>query len=154
MELKKMQFEKIFGLYSWWLDTYYVVIWMQYKFFVDGEWRHDEHQPYISGEFGIVNTVLLATDPNFVPVLNPDIASGSNMDVDNEAFRRVVRVSHILKVVIVAMNMALCVLALGYIVLWLKFQRTVLMPWSDWWLICNSFNDSWLHVSCWCLSIQ
>lgn len=90
---------------------------MQYKFLVDGEWRHDEHQPYISGEFGIVNTVLLATDPNFVPVLNPDIASGSNMDVDNEAFRRVVRVSHILKVVIVAMNMALCVLALGYIVL-------------------------------------
>ncbi|WJX96122.1 AMP-activated serine/threonine-protein kinase regulatory subunit, variant 2 [Trifolium repens] len=65
----------------------------QYKFFVDGEWRHDEHQPYISGEYGIVNTVLLATDPNFVPVLPPDIVSGSNMDVDNEAFRRVVRLT-------------------------------------------------------------
>ncbi|MED6106462.1 AMP-activated serine/threonine-protein kinase regulatory subunit [Stylosanthes scabra] len=65
----------------------------QYKFYVDGEWRHDEHQPYISGEFGIVNTVLLATDPNFVPVLNPEIASGSNMDVDDEAFRRVVRLT-------------------------------------------------------------
>ncbi|XP_057752321.1 sucrose nonfermenting 4-like protein isoform X1 [Arachis stenosperma] len=65
----------------------------QYKFYVDGEWRHDEHQPYISGEIGIVNTVLLATDPNFVPVLNPDIASGSNMDVDNEGFRRVVRLT-------------------------------------------------------------
>lgn len=71
---------------------------MQYKFFVDGEWRHDEHQPYISGEYGIVNTVLLATEPNFVPVLPPDIVAGSNMDVDNEAFRRVVRVTHTLTV--------------------------------------------------------
>ncbi|KAJ7980244.1 Sucrose nonfermenting 4-like protein [Quillaja saponaria] len=64
----------------------------QYKFFVDGEWRHDEHQPYIPGDFGVVNTVLLATDPNFIPTLSPDLASVSNMDVDNEAFRRVVRV--------------------------------------------------------------
>lgn len=79
---------------------------MQYKFFVDGEWRHDEHQPYISGEYGIVNTVLLATDPNFVPVLNPNLVSGSSMDVDNEAFRRVVRISHTLTVVIVIMSMA------------------------------------------------
>ncbi|XP_004508285.1 sucrose nonfermenting 4-like protein [Cicer arietinum] len=68
----------------------------QYKFFVDGEWRHDEHQPYISGEYGIVNTVLLATEPNFVPVLPPDIVAGSNMDVDNEAFRRVVRLSEVM----------------------------------------------------------
>ncbi|TKY54130.1 Sucrose nonfermenting 4 protein [Spatholobus suberectus] len=60
----------------------------QYKFFVDGEWRHDEHQPYVSGEYGIVNTVLLATDPNFVPILTPEMVSGSNMDLDNEAFRR------------------------------------------------------------------
>ncbi|KAE9609588.1 hypothetical protein Lal_00006748 [Lupinus albus] len=67
----------------------------QYKFYVDGEWRHDEHQPYMSGEFGIVNTVLLATDPNFIPILPPDIASGSNMDVDNEAFRRVVRLTDV-----------------------------------------------------------
>ncbi|KAF7837846.1 sucrose nonfermenting 4-like protein isoform X1 [Senna tora] len=61
----------------------------QYKFFVDGEWRHDDRQPYVPGEYGIVNTVLLATDPNFMPVVTPDITSGSNMDVDNEAFRRV-----------------------------------------------------------------
>ncbi|QCD79963.1 sucrose nonfermenting 4-like protein [Vigna unguiculata] len=65
----------------------------QYKFYVDGEWRHDEHQPCLSGEYGIVNTVLLATDPNFVPVLTPEIVSGSNMDVDNEAFRRMVRLT-------------------------------------------------------------
>ncbi|XP_019425810.1 PREDICTED: sucrose nonfermenting 4-like protein isoform X1 [Lupinus angustifolius] len=60
----------------------------QYKFYVDGEWRHDEHQPYVSGEYGIVNTVLLATDPNYIPVLTREIPSGNNMDVDNEAFRR------------------------------------------------------------------
>ncbi|CAI8590072.1 unnamed protein product [Vicia faba] len=60
----------------------------QYKFFVDGEWRHDEHQPYVHGQYGIVNTVLLATDPNYIPVINLDIAPGSNMDVDNETFCR------------------------------------------------------------------
>ncbi|XP_061336742.1 sucrose nonfermenting 4-like protein [Gastrolobium bilobum] len=65
----------------------------QYKFFVDGEWQHDEHQPFVPGEYGIVNTVFLATDPNYIPVLTPDIASGNNMDVDNEAFRRGVRLT-------------------------------------------------------------
>ena len=67
---------------------------MQYKFFVDGEWRHDEHQPFAPGQYGIVNTVFLATDPNYMPVLNPEIASGSSMDVDNEAVRRTVRLSY------------------------------------------------------------
>ncbi|MBA0710616.1 hypothetical protein Golax_009893 [Gossypium laxum] len=28
----------------------------EYKFFVDGEWRHDEQQPHRNGEYGIVNT--------------------------------------------------------------------------------------------------
>lgn len=64
---------------------------MQYKFFVDGEWRHDEHQPCVPGDYGIVNTVLLATDPNYIPVITTDAASENNMDVDNEAFRRMVR---------------------------------------------------------------
>lgn len=71
---------------------------MQYKFYVDGEWRHDEHQPCLSGEYGIVNTVFLATDP-FVPLLTPDTVSGSNMDVDNEAFRRMVNITYTLTVV-------------------------------------------------------
>lgn len=95
----------MFDLYSWWLLTKWFFE-MQYKFFVDGEWRHDEHQPYISGEYGIVNTVLLATDPNFIPVLPPDIVSGSNMDVDSETFRRVVRVIHTLTVVIIITNIS------------------------------------------------
>ncbi|KAG2727155.1 hypothetical protein I3760_01G146300 [Carya illinoinensis] len=45
----------------------------QYKFYVDGQWRYDESQHHESGEYGTVNTLLLATD---------------YMDVDNEAFRR------------------------------------------------------------------
>lgn len=65
----------------------------QYKFFVDGEWRHDEHEQYLTtSEYGIVNTVLLAMEPDYIPtMLNSDIPSGSNMDVDNDAFRRLVR---------------------------------------------------------------
>ncbi|XP_068327256.1 sucrose nonfermenting 4-like protein isoform X1 [Pyrus communis] len=67
----------------------------QYKFFVDGEWRHDEHQPFVSGEYGLVNTILLATDPNlFHPNVTPEITSGPNyMEEDNEAFRRLVRIT-------------------------------------------------------------
>ncbi|KAK9288546.1 hypothetical protein L1049_017005 [Liquidambar formosana] len=67
----------------------------QYKFFVDGEWRHDENEPYLTtSEYGIVNTVILAMEPDYIPtMLNSDIPSGSNMDVDNDAFRRLVRIS-------------------------------------------------------------
>ncbi|KAF5958386.1 hypothetical protein HYC85_005611 [Camellia sinensis] len=35
-----------------------------YKFFVDGEWRHDEHQPFVSGNYGVVNSVFLAREPD------------------------------------------------------------------------------------------
>ncbi|CAH1427596.1 unnamed protein product [Lactuca virosa] len=66
----------------------------QYKFIVDGEWRHDEHQPFVTGNYGVVNTILLAREPDFTPsVLTPHTTSGSSMDVDNEVFQRVVRVS-------------------------------------------------------------
>ncbi|KDO75154.1 hypothetical protein CISIN_1g010368mg [Citrus sinensis] len=79
--------------------TVFQIIWSippgyhQYKFCVDGEWRHDEHQPFISSEYGIVNTVLLATEPNFMHGINQGMPSGSNMDVDNEAFQRLVQIS-------------------------------------------------------------
>lgn len=66
---------------------------MQFKFFVDGEWQHDDHQPYMSGEYGTVNTVFLTAEPSFMPGINPLASCGSNMDVDNEAFQRVVRVN-------------------------------------------------------------
>lgn len=65
---------------------------MQYKFYVDGEWRHDEEQPYVVGNYGIVNTLLLTQGPDLMPaVLSPE-TSGSrmNMDVDYESFQRVV----------------------------------------------------------------
>lgn len=66
----------------------------QYKFIVDGEWRHDEHQPFVSGNYGTVNTVLLTREPDYIPaILSPQMPSGSSMDVDNEAFQRLVRVS-------------------------------------------------------------
>ncbi|XP_058084032.1 sucrose nonfermenting 4-like protein isoform X2 [Magnolia sinica] len=67
----------------------------QYKFFVDGEWRHDERQPSVTGNYGIVNTVLLAREPDPFPAnLIPEThGSRSNMDVDNDAFQRVVTLS-------------------------------------------------------------
>ncbi|KAG8369994.1 hypothetical protein BUALT_Bualt14G0071500 [Buddleja alternifolia] len=69
----------------------------QYKFVVDGEWRHDEHQTFISSNIGTVNTILLTRESDYVPaMLSPQVAPsvpGSSMDVDNETFQRVVRVS-------------------------------------------------------------
>lgn len=86
----------IFEFCSHKLMFFYIVHYVQYKFCVDGEWRHDEHQPFISSEYGIVNTVLLATEPNFMHGINQGMPSESNMDVDNEAFQRLVRVSYTL----------------------------------------------------------
>ncbi|RVX22071.1 Sucrose nonfermenting 4-like protein [Vitis vinifera] len=66
----------------------------QYKFFVDGEWRHDENQPFISCTYGIVNTVLLARESDYIPpTISPAVPSLTNMDVDNEAFQQLVRIS-------------------------------------------------------------
>ncbi|KAK6803560.1 hypothetical protein RDI58_001344 [Solanum bulbocastanum] len=68
----------------------------QYKFIVDGEWRHDENQPFVSGSLGTVNTVLLARESDYLPaVLSAQIPPRSNMDVDNQAFQRLVRVSDV-----------------------------------------------------------
>ena len=70
-------------------------VYTQYKFIVDGEWRHDENQPSMSGNYGTVNTVLLSGESDYVPaILSPQMHSGSNMDVDNEAFQRLVRVRY------------------------------------------------------------
>lgn len=65
---------------------------MQYKFFVDGEWRHDERQPSVTGNYGVVNTVVITREPDpIAPIPNPDTPTcGVNMDVDNETFQRVV----------------------------------------------------------------
>lgn len=62
----------------------------QYKFFVDGEWRYDEHQPFVSGNYGVVNTVFLAREPDMIPaIFSPEMPDRSNMDVDNDVLRSV-----------------------------------------------------------------
>ncbi|KAA8536868.1 hypothetical protein F0562_029346 [Nyssa sinensis] len=67
----------------------------QYKFFVDGEWRHDEHQPFVSGNYGVVNTVFLARDPETPAIFSPETPGRANMDVDNDAFNRLEAVPRI-----------------------------------------------------------
>ncbi|KAH6819081.1 sucrose nonfermenting-like protein [Perilla frutescens var. frutescens] len=59
----------------------------QYKFFVDGEWRHDEHQPYVSGNYGVVNTIFLARESDTISaILGSETAGRSNMEVDGDPF--------------------------------------------------------------------
>ncbi|XP_047950509.1 sucrose nonfermenting 4-like protein isoform X2 [Salvia hispanica] len=55
----------------------------QYKFFVDGEWRHDEHQPYVSGNYGVVNTIFLSRESDTIPpILGSDTAGRMEVDGD------------------------------------------------------------------------
>ncbi|EOY06470.1 Sucrose nonfermenting 4 [Theobroma cacao] len=67
----------------------------EYKFFVDGEWRHDERQPHRNGEYGIVNTFDALPVPVPVPVpaeapqVQPRSEILSNMDVDNGLTNRI-----------------------------------------------------------------
>ncbi|KAK3041990.1 hypothetical protein RJ639_002298 [Escallonia herrerae] len=64
---------------------------IKYKFFVDGEWRHDDHQPFVSGNYGVVNTIFLAREPDMIPAFfSPETPGRSNMDVDNDPFHRLV----------------------------------------------------------------
>ncbi|GKU85486.1 hypothetical protein SLEP1_g159 [Rubroshorea leprosula] len=74
----------------------------QYKFLVDGELRHDERQPFTTSEYGIVNTLLLATEmpctsPSNYMQLSPEMpsTSSSNMEVDNNAFCTKVRITDV-----------------------------------------------------------
>lgn len=69
-------------------------LYVQYKFYVDGEWRHDEHQPFVSGNLGsAVNTIFLPREPDVIPTTyGPDVTGGNSMDVDATA-GRMVRVS-------------------------------------------------------------
>ncbi|KAG5541498.1 hypothetical protein RHGRI_021353 [Rhododendron griersonianum] len=61
----------------------------QFKFFVDGEWRHDERQPFETGNYGVVNTVYLATENDEIPgIYNPETPGRCNMEVDNDMFHR------------------------------------------------------------------
>lgn len=69
-------------------------LYVQYKFNVDGEWRHDEQKPFVSGNLGsAVNTIFLSREPDVIPTTyGPDVTGGNGMDVDATA-GRMVRVS-------------------------------------------------------------
>lgn len=56
----------------------------QYKFYVDGKWRHDEHEPSVSVNCEMVNIVLVTREPDSLTApLSPGTpGSGINMDVD------------------------------------------------------------------------
>jgi hypothetical protein len=72
---------------------------MQYKFFVDGEWRHDERKPTVTGDYGVVNTIYLTRDINQINTVLSPTTPGSrvNMDVDNENFQRAVSITYVSK---------------------------------------------------------
>ncbi|GMI80092.1 homolog of yeast sucrose nonfermenting 4 [Hibiscus trionum] len=61
----------------------------EYKFLVDGEWRHDERQPHKNGEYGIVNTFDAQPVPAQTPQLQPRLDVPNNMDVDTGLVHRV-----------------------------------------------------------------
>ncbi|KAL8166377.1 hypothetical protein V2J09_007876 [Rumex salicifolius] len=66
----------------------------EYKFNVDGEWRHDEHHPFVSGTYGVVNTIFLARDTDMIPAIcNAETPGRSNMDVDDTAVNRTASLS-------------------------------------------------------------
>ncbi|XVF38687.1 hypothetical protein REPUB_Repub20aG0123300 [Reevesia pubescens] len=59
----------------------------EYKFLVDGEWRHDERQPHRNGEYGIVNTFDTLPVPAEVPQARSEILN--NMEVDSGLTHRI-----------------------------------------------------------------
>ncbi|XWS08619.1 hypothetical protein CRYUN_Cryun40dG0017300 [Craigia yunnanensis] len=66
---------------------------LEYKFLVDGEWRHDEGQPHKNGECGIVNTFDTLPRPAEVPQVQPHSEILNNMEVDNVLTHRVFAVT-------------------------------------------------------------
>ncbi|KAE8660141.1 Sucrose nonfermenting 4-like protein [Hibiscus syriacus] len=61
----------------------------EYKFLVDGEWRHDEPQPHKNGEYGIVNTFEAQHVPAQVPQVQPLLDVPNNMDVNTGLMHRI-----------------------------------------------------------------
>ncbi|XP_062084772.1 sucrose nonfermenting 4-like protein [Humulus lupulus] len=76
-------------------STLFQVVWNltpgyhQYKFNVDGEWRHDENEPIANSDYGIVNTITVSTESDMALTGASSEAPGS-MDVDNEFFMPVI----------------------------------------------------------------
>ncbi|KAG9447310.1 hypothetical protein H6P81_013438 [Aristolochia fimbriata] len=55
----------------------------QYKFLVDGVWRHDQQHTVVTDELGIVNNVIFVRPPELASLILPLEMSRSGMDVDN-----------------------------------------------------------------------
>ncbi|KAG8636574.1 sucrose nonfermenting 4-like protein isoform X2 [Manihot esculenta] len=59
----------------------------QYKFLVDGEWKHDERQSCSTSECGVVNTVLFTGEANYDFIMGPELrhvdhaSDGTSIDV-------------------------------------------------------------------------
>lgn len=72
--------------------TWYFWSWLQYKFIVDGEWRHDEQQAHMADSHGHVNNwVLITRQHHHIHPPAPDmVTSGITMDVDQEMVHQVV----------------------------------------------------------------
>lgn len=66
---------------------------MQYNFLVDGEWRHDENQLSVNGNYGVVNSIFVSRELDMVPTagVTSEAPGRANMDVDNDVYMRVVR---------------------------------------------------------------
>ncbi|KAB2062798.1 hypothetical protein ES319_A10G175300v1 [Gossypium barbadense] len=61
----------------------------EYKFLVDGEWRHDERQPHKNGEYGIVNTFEALPVPVEVAQVQPRLDVLNSMEVDTGLTHRI-----------------------------------------------------------------
>ncbi|KAL2613022.1 hypothetical protein R1flu_024714 [Riccia fluitans] len=56
----------------------------QYKFIVDGEWRHDDQQSVMSDALGNVNNWILVKEPEPLPGVEGLGQLGASMDVDHD----------------------------------------------------------------------
>lgn len=72
-----------------------LVVFTQYKFNVDGHWRHDEGQPTITGEYGVVNTLYLTREFDHINTVLSPTTPGSRMDVDSDSFQRMVSITYL-----------------------------------------------------------
>ncbi|GMP50886.1 hypothetical protein CsSME_00017314 [Camellia sinensis var. sinensis] len=111
---------------------------LEYKFFVDGEWRHDEHQLFVSGNYGVVNSVFLARKPDVIPAIyTPETPGRSSMDVDNDPFFHFLEANYLTKAFVIQVglvdkNKAMCdfwlvliFAAIGLLIFWLRIVNLI-----------------------------
>ncbi|KAK6911561.1 AMP-activated protein kinase, glycogen-binding domain [Dillenia turbinata] len=71
----------------------------QYKFIVDGEWHHDAQQPFVSGDYGVVNILSVPRDPREPDMIAASQVSetpgGTIMDLDDDHFMQMEAVPRI-----------------------------------------------------------